>query len=92
MKYEVQRTSQFKRDYKKVVKRGLNINLLKAIVQLLADGKPLPEKNQDHALSGEWKGYRECHIAPDWILIYHIFEDKLVLSLTGTGTHSDYDF
>ncbi len=92
MKYEIQRTSQFKKDYKLAVKRGFKISLLKNIVALLADGKQLPEKNKDHALTGNWKGYRECHIEPDWILIYRIYEDKLLLSLTGTGTHSDYDF
>lgn len=92
MKYEIQRTSQFKKDYKLAVKRGFKISLLKDIVSLLADGKQLPEKNKDHALTGNWKGYRECHIEPDWILIYRIYEDKLLLSLTGTGTHSDYDF
>ena len=92
MKYEIQRTSQFKKDNKLAVKRGFKISLLKNIVALLADGKQLPEKNKDHALTGNWKGYRECHIEPDWILIYRIYEDKLLLSLTGTGTHSDYDF
>lgn len=92
MKYEIQRTSQFKKDYKIAVKRGLKISLLKEIVLLLADGQPLPEKNKDHALTGDWKGYRECHIEPDWLLVYRIFEDKLILSLTGTGTHSDFDF
>lgn len=92
MKYEIQRTSQFKKDYKLAVKRGFKISLLKNIIALLADGKQLPEKNKDHALTGNWKGYRECHIELDWILIYRIYEDKLLLSLTGTGTHSDYDF
>ena len=92
MKYEIQRTSQFKKDYKTAVKRGLKISLLKEIVLLLADGQPLPEKNKDHALTGDWKGYRECHIEPDWLLVYRIFEDKLILSLTGTGTHSDFNF
>lgn len=92
MKYEVRVTSQFKKDYKLIVKRGYNINLLKEIIRLLAEGKPLPEKNKDHALTGNWKHYRECHIAPDWILIYQIYEDRLILSLSGTGSHSDYNF
>ncbi len=92
MKYEIKRTSQFKKDYKLAVKRGFKINLLKEVVSLLANGQPLPEKNKDHALTGNWKGYRECHIEPDWLLVYRISEDKLILSLTRTGTHSDFDF
>lgn len=92
MKYEIKRTSQFKKDYKLAVKRGFKINLLKEVVSLLANGQPLPEKNKDHTLTGNWKGYRECHIEPDWLLVYRISEDKLILSLTRTGTHSDFDF
>ncbi|MCM1007594.1 MAG: type II toxin-antitoxin system YafQ family toxin [Ruminococcus flavefaciens] len=92
MKYEIKRTSQFKKDYKLAVKRGFKINLLKEVVSLLANGQPLPEKNKDHTLTGNWQGYRECHIEPDWLLVYRISEDKLILSLTRTGTHSDFDF
>lgn len=92
MKYEIKRTSQFKKDYKLAVKRGFKINLLKEVVSLLANGQPLPEKNKDHTLTGNWKDYRECHIEPDWLLVYRISEDKLILSLTRTGTHSDFDF
>jgi addiction module toxin, relE/stbE family len=92
MKYVIKRTAQFKKDYKLAVKRGLSVNLLKDIVALLANGHTLPEKNKDHDLTGNWKDYRECHIEPDWLLIYRINEDKLILSLTRTGTHSDLDF
>lgn len=92
MKYEIQRTALFKRDYKKIQKRGLNVDLLRAVVLKLANDEDLPEKCKDHALTGNWKGYRECHISPDWLLVYRIFDDKLILSLTRTGSHSDLDF
>lgn len=89
MKYEIQRTTLFKKDYKRVQKRGYNIELLKEVITVLANGEELPPKNKDHALSGDWEGFRECHIQPDWLLIYRIVENKLILSLTRTGTHSD---
>ena len=66
-----------------------SIELLEQIVSLLAIGEPLPEKNRDHDLSGEWAGHRECHILPDWLLIYRVEDDVLVLTLTDTGSHSD---
>jgi len=59
------------------------------LVRALSRGETLPEKNKDHALSGNWEGYRECHILPDWLLIYRIEDDLLILTLTRTGTHSD---
>ena len=89
MKYTVKPTSQFKKDYKAAIKRGLNIELLEDVVRLLAEGAALPERNKDHALTGNWVGHRECHILPDWLLIYHIKDDVLVLTLTRTGTHSE---
>lgn len=89
MKYEILSTVRFKKDLKAIMKRGYNIQLLQDIVNLLADGKPLPEKNKDHMLIGDWYGHRECHITPDWLLIYRIDNDVLVLTLTRTGTHSD---
>ena len=67
-KYTVKPTSQFKKDYKLAMKRGLDISLLEDIIAKLALGESLPEKNRDHALSGNWNGYRECHILPDWLL------------------------
>ena len=82
-------TSKFKKDYKLAIKRGLNIDLLANAIRLLATGQPLPEEYNDHNLSGDWKGYRECHIQPDWLLIYRIERGILVLSLQRTGTHSD---
>lgn len=82
-------TNQFKKDYKLAMKRHLNIDILDDIIRMLANGEQLPEKYRDHALSGNWVGHRECHIQPDWLLIYRIENDLLVLTLTRTGTHSD---
>ena len=88
-KYTVKYTAQFKKDYKLAIKRGLKIDLLNKIITDLANGVPLPEKNNDHALTGNWAGHRECHILPDWLLIYRIDGDILVLTISRTGTHSD---
>ena len=74
---------------KRAIKRGLKIELLEQVVALLAMGEPLPDKNRDHDLSGDWAGHRECHILPDWLLVYRIEDDVLVLTLARTGTHSD---
>ena len=85
-KYTVKYTTSFKKDYKRAIKRGLKIELLEQVVALLAMGEPLPDKNRDHDLSGDWAGHRECHILPDWLLIYRIEDDVLVLTLARTGT------
>lgn len=89
MKYTVKPTSQFRRDYKRAMKRGLDMKLLENVIAALARGETLPERNRDHALSGQWSKHRECHVAPDWLLIYQIDGDVLVLTLTRTGTHAD---
>ncbi|MFT8317362.1 MAG: type II toxin-antitoxin system YafQ family toxin [Sporolactobacillus sp.] len=89
MKYAVKFTSKFKRDYKLAIKRGYPIKLLEETVSLIANGKTLPEKYMDHALSGNWTAYRDCHIKGDWLLVYRIANDVLVLTLTRTGTHAD---
>ena len=88
-KYTVKTTTLFKKDFKLAMKRGLNIELLENVIALLSMGELLPEKNKDHALTGNWVGHRECHILPDWLLIYRIEDDVLVLTLARTGTHSD---
>ena len=88
-KYTVKPTSQFKKDYKLAMKRGLDISLLEDIIAKLALGESLPEKNRDHALSGNWNGYRDCHILPDWLLIYKLEDNILILTLARTGTHSN---
>ena len=82
-----QQTKQFSKEVKKAKKRGKDLRKLKAIISLLAEAKKLDDKHRDHALIGEWKGSRDCHIEPDWILIYTIEND--ILRLERTGTHSD---
>lgn len=89
MKYSIRPTSKFQKDLKKAKRRGYNIDLLTEIIKKLADDIPLPQKNRDHQLFGNYIGCRECHITPDWLLIYEISNDELILYLTRTGTHSD---
>ncbi len=88
-KYGIVVTSLFKRDLKTAKKRGYDLSLLNDVVDTLAFGLPLDEKYKDHSLIGNYKGCRECHITPDWLLIYEIANDELILYLTRTGTHSD---
>ena len=88
-KYTIKYTNQFKKDYKLAKRRGLNLSLLKKIISQLANGVQLDEKYREHDLSGDWKGHRECHIQPDWLLVYRIEDDVLILTLSRTGTHSD---
>ena len=71
------------------MKRGFKMDLLEDVITLLAMGEVFPDKNKDHALTGNWVGHRECHILPDWLLVYRLEDDILVLTLTRTGTHSD---
>ena len=82
-------TNQFKKDYKLVIRRGCDSKKLEDILSLLCNGSSLPEKNRDHPLlnSKEYKDVRECHIAPDWLLIYRI--ENTELQLIRTGSHSD---
>ena len=87
--YTVDWTRQFKKDYKLAVRRGLDIAKLDIVISKLAYGETLPPANRDHALSGRWANHRECHVSPDWLLVYQVHEDVLVLELTRTGTHSD---
>ena len=82
-------SNRFKKDLKIVFRRGYNIELLEEVVNKLAAGIVLEPKYRDHELSGDFKGLRECHIAPDWLLIYQVVENELVLYLSRTGTHSD---
>ena len=79
----------FKKDYKRIVKRGYDMRLLEKVIELLANQKPRPEKNRDHQLSGDYAGCRECHITPDWLLSYEVADEELILYLTRTGSHSD---
>ena len=89
MKYRPKPTSRFQKDLKRIQKRGYQIQLIKEVVRRLSDGETLEAKYKDHQLSGNYAGCRECHITPDWLLIYEIYEDELILYLTRTGTHSD---
>lgn len=86
--YELISTKKFKKDLKNIIKSGYNISLLDKVVTTLLHGKPLPERYKDHNLTGNWVGHRECHITPDWLLIYLINDNTLTLTLTRTGTHS----
>lgn len=88
-KYTIKNTSQFKKDYKLAKRRNMNLNLLKDIITKLANDEPLDDRHRDHALSGDWVGHRECHILPDWLLVYRIEDDVLILTLSRIGTHSD---
>lgn len=88
-KYKIVLTGHFRKDLKIARKRGYDLNLIGVVVNKLAAGEPLPENNRDHALSGNYAGCRECHITPDWLLIYAIDGDELILYLTRTGTNSD---
>lgn len=87
MKYQLKPTSRFKQDIKTAKKRGYDLSLLTEVIDLLAAGEQLPPKYKDHNLIGNYKGFRECHIQPDWLLIYEVSEN--VLYLARTGTHSD---
>ena len=89
MYYELILTRKFKKSLKLAKKRGLDLRLLEKVITSLQNNIPLEEKNRDHELRGQYKGFRECHIAPDWLLIYMKEEDILVLTLIDTGTHSD---
>lgn len=88
-RYKIVQTGVFKKDLKRAIKRGYDISLLAEVVDTLAEGKPLPEKHRDHSLSGNYKGCRECHITPDWLLIYEISRNEIILYLTITGIHRD---
>lgn len=87
--YQVKFTTAYKKAYKLIKKRGLDISLLNEVVDLLRQGKKLEERYRDHGLTGNFAGFRECHIKPDWLLIYLIEDDILTLTLIDTGSHSD---
>lgn len=89
MKYEVKFTSRFKKDFKLIKKRNLDLTYLYNVIEILASGSQLPDEYHDHPLIGNYKGAKECHIKPDWLLIYNIHDEVLVLELLRTGSHSD---
>ena len=86
---EIVLSNQFRKDLKLAAKRGYNLKLLNDIVDKLANGEALPEKNRDHSLTGRYTSFRECHIQPDWLLVYRVEAAALILFLSRTGTHSD---
>jgi mRNA interferase YafQ len=89
VKYKVVQTAKFKRTLRQSAKRGLNVSQLEDIVRKLSNGETLPPNNYDHSLQGNYNGCRECHIKGDWLLVYKIYKDDLILELISTGTHSD---
>ena len=82
-------SNRFKKDLKLAAKRGYDLDLLDAVVTNIAERRPLAEKYRDHELTGNYSGFRECHIQPDWLLVYRVEADELILFLSRTGTHSD---
>ena len=91
-KYKIKWSARFKRDYKTAMKRGYNMDLIDHVIRLIANGSQqqrLMDEYDDHELSGDWKGHRELHILSDWLLVYYLEDDILVLTLSRTGTHSD---
>ena len=88
MKYEVKFTNQFKKDLKLAKKQGKDIERPYAVIEKLADDEPLEQKYRDHDLNGNYKGCRECHVEPDWLLVYEVMDDVLVLMLYRVGSHS----
>ncbi|MBQ3002135.1 MAG: type II toxin-antitoxin system YafQ family toxin [Clostridia bacterium] len=89
MKYEIVPSNQFKKDLKLAKKRGYDLDKIKNVIAVLANGEDLDAKYRDHLLTGDYGGFRECHIQPDWLLVYQINGEKLLLFLARTGTHSD---
>ena len=87
--YELVTTGKFRKDVKRIKKRGLPLSELKKVLEKLVAGEPLEIKYRDHNLSGNYAGFRECHIQPDWLLIYMVNEDQLILTAVRTGSHSD---
>lgn len=87
--YRIKQTSKYKKDLKRIKRRGYDISLLKVVIKKLSLGEKLDRKYKDHSLSGIFSGFRECHITPDWLLIYRYEKEVLVLVLSQTGTHSD---
>ena len=87
--YDIVYTAHMKRDAKLMAKRGKDMSKLTKVLSILASGEPLPRKNKDHQLTGNLRDFRECHIESDWLLLYRIFDEQLILSATATGTHTD---
>ena len=89
MRLGLRKTRQFEKDLKRMAKRGMPLRELETVIDRLLDQTPLPEKHRDHPLVGDYAGFRECHVRPDWLLIYMVQADRLVLTCMRTGIHSD---
>lgn len=89
MKYEIKPSNQFKKDVKLAQRRGYDLSKLTVVIKKLANGETLESRYRDHQLTGNFGVCRECHIQPDWLLIYEIENEQLMLFLSRTGTHSD---
>lgn len=89
VKYEIKPSNRFKKDVRLSQKRGYDLSLLTDVIKLIANGEALNEKYKDHALTGNYTNFRECHITPDWLLVYQVIDNELILFLSRTGTHSD---
>ena len=89
MKYGIRQTSRYKKSLRKMLRRGKDIKKISAVVRALAMGETLPPQYRDHALSGDLAGLRDCHVENDWVLLYKIQDNLLILTLADTGTHSD---
>ena len=87
--YKIVYTNRMKRDAKLMKKRGKDMNKLASVLSMLASGSPIPEQYRDHQLAGNLRDFRECHIEPDWLLMYQVYDDILILSATATGSHAD---
>ena len=87
--YEIKTTTKFEKDLKLMKKRGYDLKLLKEVIDILSNGEELSSKYKDHYLQGDYIGFKECHIKPDWLLVYKIDNNILVLTLSRTGKHSD---
>lgn len=86
---ELATTGQFRKDYRRVKKRGYDMELLETVINNLLQEKPLEEHYRDHGLAGNYLGFRECHILPDWLLVYAVNKKQLILTASRTGTHAD---
>ncbi|WP_278866066.1 type II toxin-antitoxin system YafQ family toxin [Varibaculum cambriense] len=89
MRLNIVLSNRFKKDLKLAKKRGLDLELLNSVIKRLVQGKPLAPKHRDHDLGGNFRGFRECHIKPDWLLVYRIDGEDLILFLNRTGSHAD---
>lgn len=88
-KYKLKLSGRFKKSYKRCIKRGFDASLFEDVVSILSDGKELPPQYKNHPLHGDYEGWMDCHIKPDWILLWRYNDDELILCLLATGTHSD---